>query len=224
MAFLRGTNCIGANVRKSLVGFVAIIAILSGANGVSSNHQGEAHSNLRSAEANPGIALPASLAPNYAAHARNLRHWDRRTVTVYVQASPQETRNREATLTQVGRGLTLWNARIGSSVALVLTDEADADIVVSFVAPKSLPGEAVGRTDVAFRMSDQVLTHANIRLTGGLSDDELVQVVAHETGHALGIQGHSNDKHDLMYPYAHLPAEVTDRDFNTIALSYHDGL
>ncbi len=54
----------------------------------------------------------------------------------------------------------------------------------------------------------------------GLTTEKLVQAVAHEFGHALGIAGQSDDRLDLMYPFAHYPAVVTNRDVNTLKIAY----
>ena len=59
-----------------------------------------------------------------------------------------------------------------------------------------------------------------MQVNAKLPKTDLVQGIAHELGHALGIQGHSDDRNDLMYPYAHLPAQITDRDMNTFRTGY----
>ncbi len=67
--------------------------------------------------------------------------------------------------------------------------------------------------------------------TGDLSPDELQSTAAHEFGHALGIEGHSDNEDDLMYPSqirvflddALLPSpprSVTKRDLNTLKSGY----
>ncbi len=47
---------------------------------------------------------------------------------------------------------------------------------------------------------------------------------AHEFGHALGIDGHSDDPHDLMYPVHWMGTEchITDRDLNTLNRIYRE--
>lgn len=68
--------------------------------------------------------------------------------------------------------------------------------------------------------------------TGEATPGDIVSTAAHEFGHALGIQGHSDDPDDLMYPsetrfYSadgeRLPAPdrpVTARDLNTLRACY----
>jgi hypothetical protein len=170
------------------------------------------------------VAGSKAFTPNYAATAANLRRWDKRFVTVHITPSKDDNKTEGQVRKLFVKALNLWNGKIGDAIQLTLTDDADADITVSFVQPGSLAGGAIGRTDVTFRLNDQVLTHANVRLNLGLSPDEFLQVSAHEMGHALGIQGHSTDPRDLMYTYAHTPAEVTERDLNTMSLSYAPAL
>jgi hypothetical protein len=75
-------------------------------------------------------------------------------------------------------------------------------------------------TEVTFRTADEILSSAKVRIEESLPDSFQVQVIAHELGHSLGIDGHSVSPSDLMYANAHLPAEVTTRDQNTVLQSY----
>ncbi len=169
----------------------------------------------------PKAASSAPAAPNYVESAATLRHWDKMVVRVAVN-EPDPKRSLNETRTAVLRSLSLWNRHMAQTVRLELAPIGcdDAEIQVRFVRPNSLPGRAIGRTDVTFRLSDQVLLRAQVGINEGLSDAQLLQVTAHEMGHALGIQGHSPDKNDLMFPYAHTPAIVTERDLNTMYVSY----
>ncbi len=169
------------------------------------------------AASHPRLARPN----NYADFANTLRHWDKPTLNVYINAASDEGKTEPQTTSLVMQGMALWNNKLGAAIHLQpTTDAASADITLNFVPAGTLAGGAIGRTDVTFRMDDQILTRASVRINKRLPSAELIQVAAHELGHALGIQGHSNDKRDLMYPYAHLPAEITDRDLNTMEVSY----
>jgi hypothetical protein len=164
---------------------------------------------------------PRLFRPNYASFAITLRHWDKPVLNVYVDAVTNEGKTEEQTNSLITQAMALWNDKLGAAVHLQPTTDAEsADITLAFTPAGTLEGGAIGRTDVNFRIEDQILTHAAVRINQRLPSAELVQVAAHELGHALGIQGHSNDRRDLMYPYAHLPAEVTDRDLGTMAISY----
>jgi hypothetical protein len=61
-----------------------------------------------------------------------------------------------------------------------------------------------------------------ILVDAGLGNDLMPQVLTHEFGHALGLDGHSPELADVMYTRAHLPLVVTERDRNTFSLVYSD--
>ena len=64
------------------------------------------------------------------------------------------------------------------------------------------------------------LENTQVKVDESLDDDLMIQVLAHELGHAIGLDGHSQEGADLMFSRAHLPLVVTERDRNTFLTLY----
>ncbi len=63
---------------------------------------------------------------------------------------------------------------------------------------------------------------ASSRTDAPMSDDEMKKVCLHEVGHAIGINGHSNDNRDVMF-FSESPTiwpALTKRDSTTVRLLY----
>ena len=159
-------------------------------------------------------ATPVALASEQYAFAEHmdLHHWDKPQVTVFVEGGDTQQIVEKAAL--------LWNQPTQQVVQTVITDKPSADILVRFVPAESLPPQVLGRTTISYGALSGKLCHAVIAVQQGLSEERCLQAVAHELGHALGIQGHSPYASDLMFDRAHLPATVTQRDANTLRIGY----
>jgi hypothetical protein len=161
-----------------------------------------------------------SFVPNYRAELIAARRWDKSTLTVGFTAPT----NANGTVRNVGplvqQAIDLWNQKVGQNISFQLTSAADADIQIRWVPTASLPSDAIGRTEVRFRNADQVLISASVSVEQSLPDSFQVQVISHELGHSLGIEGHSTVQSDLMFTNAHLPVQITTRDQNTVLQAY----
>lgn len=113
----------------------------------------------------------------------------------------------------------------------VVTKPAQAEVVVTFLPSESVPDQdgSCGHTTMTFLTL--TLKSAAVSLaTLGVTPTDLQATAAHEFGHALGIDGHSDDPDDLMYAVltrspddGDLPAPahaVTARDLNTLQVCY----
>jgi hypothetical protein len=166
-------------------------------------------------------SAPAPFVPNYSTELRAARRWNNSAVTVAFVRPADGVRD---VAPLVRQAVELWNHQVGQEVRLQLVNEnANADITIRWTSFENLPTNAIGFTEVTFRSADQILSMAKVQVQESLPEDFQVQVIAHELGHALGVDGHSRSESDLMYANAHLPAAVTTRDRNTVLLSYLDG-
>lgn len=168
--------------------------------------------------------------PSYAdaPEMRRLLHWDHFPLHVYFTPGELTTKER---MDAVQAGMDQWAHATKDFVCYqVVTKPAQAEVLVTFLPHDSVPdqGGSCGHTTMTFLTL--TLKSASVSLaTTGIAPLDLQAAAAHEFGHALGIDGHSDDPEDLMYtvlshsPDGDLPPPartVTARDLNTLRACY----
>lgn len=179
-------------------------------------------------------ALPAQTASlGYAGclEKGHLRHWPHFPLRIYFAPGVLNSPDR---LKQVEAGFDEWvEATSGVVCYCVVAEEAGADIVVSISSQLVLPKDARSLGQTVLNFDDAVMTRATLQLVPRDDDPaQFQEICAHEFGHALGIDGHSDDPHDMMYPVLshpllqagnpeidglYKPGGVTPRDVSTLA-------
>ncbi len=127
-----------------------------------------------------------------------------------------------------------WITASGGRVSYVLVDQpSEADIVCDWTAdPSEVKGDGTqgergiaqifAKNNIINRASIRILTSPVLSATT-LSDDDLKKACLHEVGHALGLQGHSTNNHDIMFYTVDTPTVwpvLSRRDKNTILRLY----
>ena len=151
---------------------------------------------------------------DYAGNLRNRAVWPAFPLTV---AFIRDANYRPAREQWARRGFDAWFAATnGLTGYVVAADPAQARILVRFD-----PNSNNGNTTTSFR--NDLLEKANIRVgvKRGQAGD-IACIAAHEFGHALGIDGHSSDPNDVMYPDHRMGRawRITPRDRGTLATLY----
>jgi hypothetical protein len=165
----------------------------------------------------PTPAPTGRYEPNYHDSLSVGRQWS--TINLPYWVAPSEGRNLAGSFDVA---LATWAPAYDGLFTFTPSTNPDALLQVELVAAGSLGGDTIGVTTVTYRKSDSKIVRAVIRVDSGLGDDLLPQVLSHELGHALGLDGHSAQVEDLMYARAHLPLVLTMRDRNTFSLVYTD--
>ncbi len=126
-------------------------------------------------------------------------YWAQFPVLVFISANGTAQKEEAQTILA---GFDEWVAASHGKVRyLRVTEASKAEITVQLEAGRylSVQQHSVGETTVY--SSRGVLKEAKIRLAEGAAvPEDLQATAAHEFGHALGIQGHSQDPDDLMFP------------------------
>lgn len=142
---------------------------------------------------------------------------------------------------EIKHALNQWQASSGFIKFKIADKAKDADIIIKITpTPKDICTEKSCRYVVGYTIADfngKKLKQMNITLYSKdangnfFSDKEIYNTVLHETGHALGIMGHSYSSDDLMYidssgsknfyaPHRSSFQYLSSNDINTIRLLY----
>jgi len=159
---------------------------------------------------------------------------------VYIEPGKTEWSQVQANPPQALReAFSNWSQATAGRVAFMpVNDPNQADIVCTWTDDPEMivqAGRAVegGLTKLSMQPnpngSEIMIVRATVTLLtnrGGtpLTYDEMKKVCLHEVGHALGLNGHSNNNHDIMF-YSESPSiwpALTKRDKATIMRLYSD--
>ncbi len=119
-------------------------------------------------------------------------------------------------------GVRAWN-RQPFPISVDLTGQRPADF--SVVWRTSLGGRTLGRARTRWSPATglevvQLELATRVPGQGGVASPRQIQLVAaHEMGHALGIQMHSDEPRDVMYP-TNTATSLTARDYRTMEALY----
>jgi predicted Zn-dependent protease len=156
---------------------------------------------------------------------------------VFIASGTNASGFQESHLQALREAFSKWSQATDGRLAFMpVNDPSQADIVCDWTDdPEKVvqAGRAVegGLTKLSLQPngSEIAVMRATVTLLtnrGGtpLGEDEMKKVCLHEVGHALGLNGHSNNSHDIMF-YSESPSiwpALTKRDKATMLRLYSD--
>lgn len=187
-------------------------------------HHSAAHGSLV-ANRSVGWTGASRSAISYADHVDNLERWSHFPITVGFRHDANYSPQRQAAILA---GFRQWVGATRGVVAFsVVNDPRSADVTVSCD-----PSRVISQTDTEYDPDTHILTHAAVTMglqspdssSARVNAAELQGLAAHEFGHTLGINGHSDSPRDLMYPtLGDYNRAITLRDLNTLRIAYLPG-
>lgn len=166
--------------------------------------------------------LENSGSVDYLHELQNIRMWGKMPVKVWIQHSDNNTNLRNAFYT--------WQTALYPTVSFqMVKNRDDANLIVVFEGADRACGNAnaVGCSATRIwnntkKLADAVIYLNYVTPSGKkVSDAELYSTLIHEIGHAIGIDGHSSNKSDIMYPdTSNYNRRPTRRDVNTVRRIY----
>jgi tetratricopeptide (TPR) repeat protein/predicted Zn-dependent protease len=163
---------------------------------------------------------------------------DKMPIRVYIYPGAGTTDYRDSFARVLADSFSVWQKGAESRVSFwIVQDPAQADITCDWTSnPATIQNAGGGGEGGLTKLSGQAepdghnvkIVRARISLLTKprgampISDDEMKKVCLHEIGHALGLNGHSNDNHDVMF-FSESPSvwpALTKRDKATICRLY----
>ncbi len=187
-------------------------------------------------------AIAANFTPNYipAQSARYL-HWaNNKNIRVFIGPSINNIFNKTPVnnidavraSAAVREALDSWTTSSTEDFRFTVVDrESDADIEIYFVDElRRLNGEVatgIGSASYSFGFPDSndntrgILENAEIQIVASQPATNLADTIAHEIGHSLGLESHSEEANDLLFAVSTPPTVITQRDQNSLFFLYY---
>ena len=170
--------------------------------------------------------------PNYVSSLDLLLHWNHLPARVSFH-KPADFAGYGWSATVCEDAAAEWNQPGKQALTQVVPYGQPADVVVEFVGRANFSGgpNSTGITNASYNTATYQIASEAIEITpvepvafgnGYLSSNDAQVTIAHEIGHAIGIQGHSPYSDDLMHSTFNMGQDYrpTTRDLNTVMTAY----